>query len=189
MLKCRYISRADRLTTLKEQYMPIIIPDRIFESYKSITPEYLLSVGIRALILDIDNTLIPYEEDAPTEELYRWFAALKESGISVALVSNNNKKRLLVFNEKLGLPGYASSCKPLPHNLFRAMKEMKVKRKETAMVGDQLFTDMLAARFAGVRSYIVPPIRDKKKLTVRLKRKLEAPLVRRYYRKEAKKNG
>jgi len=169
--------------------MPIIIPDRIFESYRCLTPEYLISVGIRALILDIDNTLISYEENKPTEELYAWFSALRENGISVALVSNNRKKRLLVFNEALGLPGYANSCKPLPHNLLRAMKKMKAKRKETAMVGDQLFTDMLAARLAGVRSYIVPPIRDKKKFTVRLKRKLEAPLVRRYYRKEAKKNG
>lgn len=167
--------------------MPFLIPDRIFESYRDLSPEYLRSEGIRALILDIDNTLIPYEEDVPTEELYEWFHALRENGISVSLVSNNRKKRLVVFNEKLGLPGYACSCKPLPHNLFRAMKKMGVKRKETAMVGDQLFTDMLAARMARVRSYIVPPIRDKKKFTVRLKRKLEAPLVRRYYKREAKK--
>lgn len=169
--------------------MPIIIPDRIFESYRNITPDFLLSEGVRALILDIDNTLIPYEEDVPTEELFRWFSSLRENGISVALVSNNRKKRLTVFNENLGFPGYANSCKPLPHNLFRAMKKMKAKRKETVMIGDQLFTDMLAARLAGIRSYIVSPIRDKKKFTVRLKRKLEAPLVRRYYRKEAKKNG
>lgn len=167
--------------------MPFFIPDRIFESYRDLSPEFLRKEGIRALILDIDNTLIPYEEDVPTDELYAWFTALRENGISVSFVSNNRKKRLAVFNEKLSLPAYSTSCKPLPHNLFRAMKKMGAKRKETAMVGDQLLTDMLAARFARVRSYIVPPIRDKKKFTVRLKRKLEAPLVRRYYKREAKK--
>ena len=94
--------------------MPIIIPDRIFDSYRSLTPEYLISVGIRALILDIDNTLIPYEEDVPTEELFLWFASLKENGISVALVSNNRKKRLLVFTKCSGFPAMPTAASPFP---------------------------------------------------------------------------
>ncbi len=165
--------------------MPFITPDRVFQNYYEITPEVLSERGIRALILDIDNTLIPYEETEARAEFTPWLTALRENGITVALVSNNHKPRMQIFNAPFGLVGYANSLKPLPHNLFRAAKKMGVKRKECAMVGDQLLTDMFAARFAGMRSFIVPPIRDKQNAVTRFKRRLEKPLMNRYM----KRNG
>ncbi len=160
--------------------MPFFTPDRVFSEYTEITPDFLKEHGIRALILDIDNTLIPYEETAARASFAPWLASLREGGISVALVSNNHKPRLAAFNAPFGLLGYANSCKPLPHNLWRAKRKMGVKRRECAMVGDQLLTDMFAARFAGMYSIIVPPINDKKNLITRLKRKIERPMMRAY---------
>ena len=167
--------------------MPFLTPDRVFENYYDITPEFLKAQEIRALILDIDNTLIPYEETEARQEFAPWLLSLRENGISVSLVSNNHKPRMLLFNAPFSLPAYANSLKPLPHNLWRAMKKMNVRRKETAMVGDQLLTDMFAARFAGVRSFIVPPIRDKQNFITRMKRKLEKPLMKRYYKRNSNK--
>ncbi len=167
--------------------MPFFTPDRVFSEYTDITPEFLQEHGIRALILDIDNTLIPYEETEARASFAPWLQALNESGISVALVSNNHKPRLNAFNAPFGLPGYANSCKPLPINLLRAKKKMGVRRRECAMVGDQLLTDMFAARFAGMMSLIVPPINDKKNGITRLKRKLERPLMRSYEKRMQKK--
>ena len=163
--------------------MPFFTPDRIFSRFCELTPEYLLSRGIRGLLLDMDNTLIPYEEELPTAEITAFIRSMQENGIGVALVTNNRKRRLLRFNESLALPAFSFSVKPLPHNLWRAARRLSVKPSECALMGDQLLTDMLGARLAGMTSFIVPPIRDKQKRLIRLKRRIERPLVRRYRKK------
>lgn len=163
--------------------MPFFTPDRIYGRFSELDPAALYAEGIRVLLLDMDNTLIPYEESEPNEEVLAFLSSLKAHGIAAALVTNNHKKRLKKFNAALGLPAYANSLKPLPHNLLRAMRKLGAGRKETALLGDQLLTDMFAARFAGIRSFIVSPINDKKTWIVRMKRKIERPLVRRYYKR------
>lgn len=162
------------------------LPDAIFSSYDELTPAYLLERGIKALIVDVDNTLIPYEEGDPRPGTAVWLASLKEAGIAVAFVTNNHKARLMRFNEALGLPAFYHSLKPFSRNMKKAMRQMGARREETANIGDQIFTDTFAGKFLGLRSFLVPPIRDKKGLFTRFKRELEKPFLRAYYRRKIK---
>ena len=160
-------------------------PDFMFGHYWEITPEFLLQNGIRALLIDIDNTLAPYEMPDPDERIVEWFATLAKNGISAALVSNNHAPRVERFNQTLGLLAYPDSGKPGKKNLLLAMKTLGVSTAETAVLGDQLLTDCYAGKRLGLRALIVPPIKDKTNLFFRFKRLLE----RRYIRRYAKAHG
>ena len=162
-----------------------LIPDYMFGHYYEITPDFLESIGVRALLIDIDNTLAPYEMPDPDDRIREWFAELQKNGISAALVSNNHAPRVERFNETLGLPAYPDSGKPKRRTLEAAMRKLGVTHSETAMLGDQLLTDCYAGKHIGLRALIVPPIKDKTTLFFRFKRRLERPFIRKF----AKKNG
>ena len=165
--------------------MSWLMPDAMFRTYDEITPEWLTARGIRAILSDIDNTLAPYEQPEPDERLRRWLGRLRSAGISVALISNNDRARVELFNRTLGLPAYFKSGKPSGKNLLRAMTDMGSDATNTAMLGDQLLTDALAGKRIGLPALIVPPIRDKTNLFFRVKRLCERPYIRRF----KKKNG
>ena len=157
-----------------------LVPDYMFA-----TPAFLQSIGVRALLIDIDNTLAPYEQPDPDQRILAWFAELEKNGIRAALVSNNHAPRVERFNKPLGLIAYPDSGKPFRGTLERAMKELGVTHAETAILGDQLLTDCFAGKHIGLRAIIVPPIKDKTNLFFRFKRFLERPFIRKY----AKQNG
>ena len=162
-----------------------LIPDYMFGTFSEITPDFLQSIGVCALLIDIDNTLAPYEQSDPDERILDWFQELKKHNIRVALVSNNHAPRVERFNKPLGLIAYPDSGKPFRGTLERAMKELGVTHTETAMLGDQLLTDCFAGKHIGLRAIIVPPIKDKTNLFFRSKRLLERPFIRKF----AKQNG
>ena len=165
-----------------------LTPTYMFGSYREVTPQFLSEHGIRALLIDIDNTLAPYEQPDPDEEIVAWFEALKSHGIRTALVSNNHAERVERFNRPLGLVAFADSKKPGKKTLLRAMEALGVERGETAALGDQLLTDAYGARRLGMPAIIVPPINDKRTLFFRFKRLCERPFIRRYaklHQKEA----
>ena len=162
-----------------------LIPDYMFGHYYEVTPAFLASIGVRALLIDIDNTLAPYEMPDPDDRIRAWFRELDENGISVALVSNNHAPRVERFNATLGLLAYPDSGKPKRRTLERAMAELGVTHAETAMLGDQLLTDCYAGKHIGLRALIVPPIKDKTTLFFRFKRLCERPFIRKF----AKRNG
>ena len=165
--------------------MSWLTPDAMFRTYDEITPEWLRDHGIRAIISDIDNTLAPYEQPEPDDRIRTWLCSLREAGITVALVSNNDRERVELFNRTLGLTAYHKSGKPFKKYLVRAMKDMGSDRHDTAILGDQLLTDALAGKHIGLRALIVPPIRDKRDLFTRFKRVCERPVIKRF----KKKNG
>ena len=162
-----------------------LIPDYMFGTFDEVTPAFLESIGVRALLIDIDNTLAPYEQPDPDERIFNWFAELEKNGIRAALVSNNHAPRVERFNKTLGLIAYPDSGKPGRKTLELAMKELGASHDETAMLGDQLLTDCFAGKHIGLRAIIVPPIKDKTNLFFRSKRFLERPFIRKY----AKQNG
>ena len=166
--------------------MPFLAPDYYFDTYAGATVAFLKKQGIRALVLDIDNTLEPYENAEPGEAVRAWFSALSEAGISAAFVSNNGKERVERFNRDLGKIAYYKAKKPFPCKIKRAMREMGVSKSETLFMGDQIFTDVLAARFAGIRAALVPPIKDKTDVLTRFKRLLERPIMKCYFRRNKK---
>ena len=160
-----------------------LMPDYMFRTFDEITPAFLTSLGVKAILADIDNTLAPYEQPEPDERIKGWIASLAEAGIGIAFVSNNDWERVELFNRTLGVPAYAKSGKPFKKNLVRAMKDLGGTLETTVMLGDQLLTDALAGHNLGVKCLIVPPIRDKKNAFFRFKRWLEKPVVKKFKRR------
>ena len=165
--------------------MDFFTPTYMFAHFYDVTPQFLEEHGIRGLLIDIDNTLAPYEQPDPDDHIRAWFASLAENGIRTALVSNNHAPRVERFNETLGLLAFSDSGKPSRKTLDRAMRELGVSPSETAVLGDQLLTDAFGGKHIGLPAIIVPPIRDKKNLFFRFKRLCERPFIRKY----AKRNG
>ena len=162
-----------------------MMPDYMFRTFDEITPDFLRSMGVNAILADIDNTLAPYEQPEPDDRIRNWIASLAEAGIGIAFVSNNDWERVNRFNATLGVPAYAKSGKPFKKNLVRAMNDLGGTLETTVMLGDQLLTDALAGHNLGVKCLIVPPIRDKKNAFFKFKRWLEKPVVKKF----KKRNG
>ncbi len=164
-------------------------PDFYFQKYSDITPEFLIKNGIKTLLLDVDNTLAPYEQAEPSDENLAWLSALENAGISYAFISNNSSdKRIKRFNEKIGAPAFAKSGKPFAKKTInRVLATLGGERESSAFVGDQIFTDVCAGKFNGMRAILVPPIKDKKNLFFRFKRALEKPILKSYFKKQGKR--
>ena len=160
-----------------------LLPDFYMTRFCDVDEAFLKKHGITAMLLDIENTLEPYENPVPTNETLAWFARLSDAGIRFAFVSNNNKSRVDTFNRELGFVAFARAYKPFAKNLRRAMEALDVRPEQTMFMGDQILTDVLAAHAAGLRCVLVPPIRDKRDPFTRLKRLLERPVLRRFERK------
>ena len=176
----KHLTYKGRIMKKKYSVKNFLMPEYIFPSFDKITPEFLLSIGIRALLIDIDNTLAPYEQPDADDRIIGWFGALERAGIKASLISNNHAPRVERFNSSLGLDAYADSGKPKKKALLIAMKKMGVSPHETAGLGDQLLTDTAAAHNAGLISIIVPPIKDKTNLFYKVKRGIERPYVKKY---------
>ena len=125
----------------------------------------------------------------PTEEVLRWFSELRDAGISCAIVSNNSKERIDLFNKELGLVAYAKAKKPFAKNIKQAMIDIGTDNTNTVFMGDQIFTDVLGAHNAGIKAILVPPINDKRDLFTRFKRFLERPFIRSYKKRKIKDDG
>ena len=162
--------------------MPFLAPDYYFETYAGASVEFLKNAGIRALVLDIDNTLEPYENALPGERVKNWLASLAVLGIRCAFVSNNNRERVELFNSELCLPAFYKAKKPFKKNVLKAMEIIGSTKENTVLMGDQVFTDVWAARSAGIKAALVPPINDKRDIFTKFKRLLEKPILRKYER-------
>lgn len=161
-----------------------LLPDKLFGSFREVTPEVLRSLGVRALMCDVDNTLVTYDDPEPTPEVDAWFADLAADGVKIAFISNNEAARVQRFNASLGYPAFPKAGKPKIRAYEAAQEAMNVPREACAVLGDQLLTDAWAAHRFGVPALIVPPIKDKTSPFFRFKRWLEKP-----YMKKARKLG
>lgn len=157
-----------------------LIPDKMFNTYRDVTPAYLKEIGVSALLMDIDNTFAPYEVAEPDEQITNWIAEMKAAGVALAFVSNNNRARVELFNRTLGLPYWYKAGKPGRKAVRRALDALHAEPSQAAILGDQLLTDAYAGKRMGLRALIVPPIKDKTNLFFKAKRLLERPVIRRY---------
>ena len=157
-----------------------LVPDYMFDTFDLATADFLYGIGVRGIVLDIDNTLEPYENALPGDHVIAWLDSLAERGIKAAIVSNNNRERVELFNQGLGLPAYPKGAKPFAVNVRRAMRDMGTDESNTALMGDQVFTDVWAARNSGITAILVPPIKDKRDPFTKFKRLLERPIIKKY---------
>ena len=136
------------------------IPRGVYPSITAIRPQSLAEKGVRLVLADLDNTLVPYRVTQPPQAIIDWKQALEAHGIRLFLLSNSRKPgRAQHFAELLGIPYQGHSGKPKRSGYLRAMERMGVTPEQTVMVGDQIFTDTLGANRAGIVPLLVKPIR------------------------------
>lgn len=148
------------------------------ERVTDISIEILNKYGIKALILDVDNTLSTHHGQVLTDGLPEWLDLMRQNGIKMTVLSNSKAKRLIPFAEKIGLDFISLGLKPLPFGYWRALKKLGTAKKETAIVGDQLFTDILGGNLVGVKTVLLTPIKLETSLRFRMKRKVERFLIK-----------
>lgn len=159
------------------------VPEYYFETFDEASADFLCGIGVKGIVLDVDNTLEPYENATPGDHVVSWLNSLSKKGIRAAIVSNNGGDRINLFNKDLGLPVYYKAKKPFKKNILRAMRDIGTDRDNTILMGDQVFTDVWAAHNAGIKAILVPPIKDKRDILTKFKRLLEKPVMRKYRRK------
>lgn len=133
-------------------------PTWMVEAVYKITPAQLKKLGIKAVLTDLDNTLIAWNNPDGTEELFTWILEMRNAGIPVVVVSNNNSERVARAVKKFELLYVARALKPLPVGINKAKKMLDLADEEIIMIGDQIMTDIRGANNAGIRSVLVKPI-------------------------------
>lgn len=155
-----------------------LAPYRYARRIEEVDPRALRADGIRGVILDLDNTIVAWNAPEPTPEVERWVAELTASGLRACIVSNNFTGRVRAVAQRLGVPVVAAAVKPTPWAFRKAMRVMGTSPSDTALVGDQLFTDVLGGNLLGVRTILVDPLSTREFPTTMLIRRIER-LVRR----------
>ncbi len=156
-----------------------LAPHVCVESVRQLSLNRLRNLGLDALLLDVDCTLKRYRDEEVTPGVAAWLDELRRGGIGLCLVSNGLGGRVRRFAERLDLPFVSKALKPFPFGCRAAMRKMKFQPSRTAMVGDQLFADVMAARLAGLTSILVRPIHpEEEPWFTRLKRVPERCLLR-----------
>lgn len=159
----------------------MFFPDRYVASTYVIDFEKLYEEGIRGLIFDIDNTLVPHGAPADVRAV-KLFERLKNIGYQCCLISNNQEPRVKMFNEKIQVDYVYNAHKPSKKNYKKAMEIMGTDTGNTLFVGDQLFTDVWGAKRVGIRNILVKPIHPKEEIQIVLKRYLERVVLYFYIR-------
>ena len=159
--------------------IPFLAPHLRIESVLELGLDRLRELQLDALLLDVDCTLKSYRSEIVGDEVAAWLGELRAGGVGLCLVSNGRGQRIRRFAENVDLPFVANACKPFPFGCRAAVRRTGFDRKRTAMVGDQLFADVMAGRLAGLRSILVRPIRpEEEPWFTRAKRPLESALLR-----------
>lgn len=137
-----------------------LYPRLMLTRLNELTPEMLHHRGIRLLMLDFDNTVIPYTTDVPSAEVVRWFDTMAQSNIDLCVVSNSHKGRAKVFCRERGIACITHAGKPFGSGIRRAMEHFGASEAQCALVGDQIYTDILGANLNGIMSIHVDSINN-----------------------------
>ncbi len=135
--------------------------------------EQLKDRSIEGVIIDIDNTLVEWDQKHANEKVKSWLRSLRMQGFKVCLVSNNTKNRVATFNETLNIPAICMASKPRLKPFQKAMKIMNTTKNTTAVIGDQLFTDILGGNRLKLFTILVAPLGDKEFLWTKIIRQIE----------------
>ena len=139
---------------------------------------------ISVVLLDVDNTLTTHDNPEVPDEARRWIAQMQKAGIKLLILSNNRPERVEPFARKLGLGCIANAAKPLTRGVRRAGERLGVQKRGMALIGDQIFTDILCGNLSGIVSILVEPMELERFLFFKLKRAAERVVLRRDRRKE-----
>lgn len=151
-----------------------LLPKYLFPQVTDISPQFLSEHGISLLLMDYDNTLLPYTNDAPTQALLRWLDSMKRAGIRLCIVTNSRKPRVPAFCRAHNIPCVTRAKKPRTAGVREAMRRFGCTAAQTVLVGDQIYTDVLAGNLSGVTSIHVRSIHNHT-VWLKLRHLLEVP--------------
>jgi len=137
-----------------------LIPTCTFRDITDVSPEFLSRLGIKFLMMDLDNTIAAYNEHIMADDVLKWIDSIKCSGVRLFIISNSTRRnRVQSHCDSIGVGFIMESFKPSPKSLFAAMQKEGFDTERSALAGDQIFTDTLAANRAGIVSILVRPRR------------------------------
>lgn len=167
-----------------------LIPDQIVNAVYDIDLNDLKARGIKGIITDLDNTLVSAKTPLATPELVAWLDVVRDRGFKVIILSNNNSRRVATFAEPLGIPYIPAARKPTNRAFGEAVSKLGLKPEQAVVVGDQMMTDVLGGRRAGLHTILVTPIaRGEEGWGTRINRVIEKVALRRLRRKGLWPNG
>jgi HAD superfamily phosphatase (TIGR01668 family) len=169
------------------QMLEKLYPDMLFEKITDISPQFLESRGISGIILDIDNTIMKDGQDCPDPFFFEWLESMRKNGIKAFLLSNGSRKgRVDDLCALLRIDGIHKARKPSAKGFREALRMMGLDAGQTAVIGDQIFTDVWGARRAGIFSILLEPISPEENTFVRFKRPFEKFVLKRYHDRKGK---
>jgi len=159
-------------------YMQIFLPAKTYDTIFDIPLQELYTFGIRGVIFDLDNTLTEWNNPELSRETVSWMAKARKYGFQMCFVSNNSDIRVREVAENVKVPFVARAGKPRRRSFRRAMELMRTKPETTAVVGDQIFTDILGGNRLGLFTIMVTPISRKEFIGTRLVRVIEKLILK-----------
>ena len=153
-----------------------LLPRYITNALTDLTPEFLEREDIRLLMLDFDNTIVPYTTNIPTPVMEQWLKAMTVSSVQLCVVSNSKKDRVRKFCATYGIDCITHARKPFSRGIRQCLARYGLKPENCALVGDQIFTDTLGANGCGVRAILVKAI-DNHNFWLKLRHVAEKPFI------------
>jgi len=153
-----------------------LFPRRIAESLTELTPQALKKQGIRLLMLDFDNTIVPYTTNTPTPEMEAWLKEMQSADVQVCVVSNSKRDRVRIFCSQWGIDCITHAKKPFGRGIRACMEKYGLAPYECALAGDQIFTDTLGANLSGAVPILVKPINNHN-IWLKLRHIAEKPFI------------
>ena len=153
-------------------FFPALITDELTD----LTPELLKKQGIRLLMMDFDNTIVPYTTNEPTQKMDRWLRDMVASDIQICVVSNSKRDRVKIFCASYGIPCITHAKKPFTRGIKECLKKFPIPASQAALVGDQIYTDTFGANNAGVTPILVRAI-DNHNIWLKLRHVAELPFI------------
>lgn len=161
----------------------LLNPDAVYESLFDIDLDALAARGIRGLIVDLDNTLVEYGNSVVSTQARDWVRSARDRGFAVCITSNARSGRVRSFAQALSIPGIANAAKPVRRAFRRAMRLLRTTPPETAIIGDQVFTDVLGGNRMHAYTILVNPLSTTELGATRVMRRLERKVLRRLVRR------
>ena len=153
-----------------------LLPKQIKSSLTDICAETLKKQGIQLLMLDFDNTIVPYTTNSPTPQMEEWLRNMLHSDVSICVVSNSKRDRVPAFCRDWGMDCITHAKKPFGKGIGACVKKYGLQPSQCALAGDQIFTDTLGANLAGVTSILVTPINNHN-IWLKLRHVAEKPFI------------
>ena len=152
------------------------LPTIITNSITDLTPQMLKARGIQLLMLDFDNTIVPYTTNEPTDRMAKWLEMMTGSDLPICVVSNSKKDRVKIFCAKYGIDCITHAKKPFPKGIRECLAKYGLKPEKCALAGDQIYTDVLGARSCGLTAILVTAI-DNHNFWLKLRHVAEKPFI------------